>query len=132
MTDMTTPPQPPKLTIVPPPAPAVLSWNHNPPPPARYIYGRIIAVCVDCGEDGGCEDAARTAATASVWRLRLGVATGSAISNDPDLPITDEPRCAACTALAAYRALPWWQHQKAATMTPRRSSAAHRLSLIHI
>ena len=48
---MTTPPQPPKLTIVPPPAPAVLSWNHNPPPPARYIYGRIIAVCVDCGEE---------------------------------------------------------------------------------
>ena len=48
---VTTPPQPPKLTIVPPPAPAVLSWNHNPPPPARYIYGRIIAVCVDCGEE---------------------------------------------------------------------------------
>ena len=47
---MTTPPQPPKLTISRAPAPAVLSWNHNPPPRPRYTYVRIIADCVDCGE----------------------------------------------------------------------------------
>ena len=56
---MTTPPQPPKLTISRAAAPPVLSWNHNPPPLPRYTYGRIIADCVDCGEDSGIPAPAR-------------------------------------------------------------------------
>ena len=109
---MTTPPQPPKLTAYRAPAPAVLSWNHNPPPLPRYTYGRIIADCVDCGEetwwlrgrstDGG--NSVRMEAEAG-----RSYRVGHLLSNDPDLPITDEPRCAACTALAAWRALPWWR-----------------------
>ena len=77
---VTTPPQPPNLTIVPPPA----------------IYGRIIAVCVDCGEE--------------TWWLR-GRSTDGGNSVrisllETRLPITDEPRCPDCTT---YRALPWWR-----------------------
>ena len=91
---MTTQPQP------------LLSWNHNPPPRPRYIYGRIIADCVDCGEetwwlrgrstDGG--NSVRMEAEAG-----RSYRVGHLLSNDPDLPITDEPRCPDCTALAAYR-----------------------------
>lgn len=108
---MTTPPQPPKLTISRAPAPAVLSWNHNPPPRPRYTYVRIIADCVDCGEE-------------TWWLLGRSADGGSSVrmdeagrsyrvsyllSNDPDLPITDEPRCPDCTTLAARRTLPWWR-----------------------
>ena len=106
---MTTPPQPPKLTISRAPAPAVLSWNRTPTPLPRYIYGRIIAVCVDCGEetwwlrgrstDGG-NSVSLDAVTGRYYRL------GYLLSNDPDLPIPDEPRCPDCTA---YCALPWWR-----------------------
>ena len=106
---MTTPPQPPKLTAYRAPAPPVLSWNHNPPPLPRYTYGRIIADCVDCGEetwwlrgrsaDGG-NSVSLSVHTGRSYRV------GYLLSNDPELPIPDVPRCPACTA---YRALPWWR-----------------------
>lgn len=99
---MTTPPQPPKLTTSRVAAP-------NPTPLPRYAYGRIIADCVDCGEetwwlrgrstDGG-NSVSLDAVTGRYYRL------GYLLSNDPDLPIPDEPRCPDCTA---YRALPWWR-----------------------
>ena len=78
------------------------SWNPNPPLP-RYAYGRIIADCVDCGEEtwwlrGRSADGGNsTVATGRDYRV------GYLLSNDPDLPIPDEPRCYDCTA---YRALP--------------------------
>ena len=81
----------------------------NPTPLPRYAYGRIIADCVDCGEetwwlrgrsaDGG-NSVSLDAATGRYYRV------GYLLSNDPDLPIPDEPRCYDCTA---YRALPWWR-----------------------
>ena len=73
------------------------SWNPN---PTRYAYGRIIADCVDCGEetwwlrgrsaDGG-NSVSLTVATGRDYRV------GYLLSNDPDLPIPDEPRCYDCT-----------------------------------
>ena len=66
----------------------------------RYAYGRIIADCVDCGEetwwlrgrgtDGG-NSVSLTVATGRSYRV------GYLLSNDPDLPIPDEPRCYDCT-----------------------------------
>ena len=109
---MTIPPRPPKLTISRAPAPPVLSWNHNPPPLPRYTYGRIIADCVDCGEETwwlrGCSADGGNSVSLSVHTGR-SYRVGYLLSNDPELPIPDVPRCAACTALAAYRALPWWR-----------------------
>ena len=106
---MTTPPQPPKLIIAPPPAPAVLSWNHNPPPRARYIYGRIIADCVDCGEETWWLRGRSTDGGNSV-RMEAEAGRSYRVSRGAHrLPITDEPRCPDCTALAARRALPWWR-----------------------
>ena len=103
---VTTPSQPPKLTIVPPPAPAVLSWNHNPPPRARYIYGRIIAVCVDCGEETWWLRGRSTDGGNSV-RMEAEAGRSYRVSRGAHrLPITDEPRCPDCTT---YRALPWWR-----------------------
>ena len=99
---MTTPPRPPKLTVSRAAAP-------NPTPLPRYAYGRIIADCVDCGEetwwlrgrsaDGG-NSVSLDVAAGRYYRL------GYLLSNDPDLPIPDEPRCYDCTV---YRALPWWR-----------------------
>ena len=105
---MTTPPQPPKLTISRAPAPDVLSWSRTPTPLPRYAYGRIIADCVDCGEetwwlrgrrDGG-NSVSLNAHTGRSYRV------GHLLSNDPELPIPDEPRCYDCTT---WRALPWWR-----------------------
>ena len=94
------------------PAPAVLSWNRNPPPLPRYTYGRIIADCVDCGEETwwlrGCSADGGNSVSLSVHTGR-SYRVGYLLSNDPELPIPDVPRCAACTALAAYCALPWWR-----------------------
>ena len=75
-------------------------------------YVQILSQCVDCGEetwwlrgrsaDGG-NSVSLNAHTGRSYRV------GHLLSNDPDLPIPDEPRCHDCTALAAYRALPWWR-----------------------
>ena len=90
-------------------APPVLSWNHNQPPLPRYIYGRIIADCVDCGEEtwwlrGRSADGGSSVHMEAVPGRSYRI--GHLLSNDPDLPITDEPRCYDCTT---YRALPWWR-----------------------
>lgn len=81
----------------------------NPPPRARYIYGRIIADCVDCGEETWWLRGRSTDGGSSVpMEAEAGRShrVSCLLSNDPDLPIPDEPRCYDCTA---YRALPWWR-----------------------
>ena len=107
---MTTPPQPPKLTTARAPAPAVLSWNHNPPPLPRYPYVRIIAVCVDCGEETWWLRGRSTDGGNSV-RMEAEAGRSYRVGHllsllETRLLITDEPRCPDCTT---YRALPWWR-----------------------
>ena len=91
---VTTPPQLPKLTIVPPPV----------------IYGRIIAVCVDCGEETWWLRGRSTDGGNSV-RMEDEAGRSYRVGHllsllETRLPITDEPRCPDCTT---YRALPWWR-----------------------
>ena len=106
---MSNQPQPPKLTAYRAAAPPVLSWNRNPPPRPRYFYGRIIADCVDCGEETWW---LRGRSTDGGNSVSLSVHTGRSyrvgylLSNDPELPIPDVPRCYECTV---YCALPRWR-----------------------
>ena len=101
MTD-STPPTPPTLTAYRAPAPAVLSWNHNPPPRPTNAYVQILSQCVDCGREMWWtrRESKITVPAGRDMTYRLLTAT------HPAYPITDEPRCHDCTA---WRALPWWR-----------------------
>ena len=70
-----------------------------------YTYIQILSRCVDCGRE--------------TWWTRRELTITAPAGRDmtyrllttahPAYPITDEPRCHDCTALAARRALPWWR-----------------------